>query len=169
MNFQDDMPSISIGNFEDHYVLVVDLTSRQDDTENCFSPELIGEPLRLELNFTLPLEHVTELMVLAERMTNLVLLESTSKMDNVALQQIIDRIPLFKYRYLSSFPLLVMLPRHLSYVRTFPNDTFVMIKTQLSNIRDGHWILIANTRYKLFFADSLGRKKYSSLKQHYKQ
>ena len=47
-----------------------DLTLMQDATENCHYPELVGEPLRLELNFTLPLEHVTELIVLGERMSS---------------------------------------------------------------------------------------------------
>ena len=70
MNFQDDIPSIPIDNFKDHYVLVFDLTSLQDATENCHYPELVGEPLRLELNFTFPLEHVTELIVLGERMSS---------------------------------------------------------------------------------------------------
>ena len=51
MNFQDDISSITIGNFQDHYVLVFDLTSMQDATEHCHYPELVGEPLRLELNF----------------------------------------------------------------------------------------------------------------------
>ena len=32
-----------------------------------------------------------------------------------------------------------------------------------------HWIMIANSRRNLFFADSLGRKKYSSIKQLYEQ
>ena len=57
-------------NFKDHYVLVFDLTSMQDATENCHYPELVGEPLRLELNFTFPLEHLTELIVLGERMSS---------------------------------------------------------------------------------------------------
>ena len=70
MNFQDDIPSIPIDNFKDHYVLVFDLTSKQDATENFHYPELVGEPLRLELNFTFPLEHVTELIVLGERMSS---------------------------------------------------------------------------------------------------
>ena len=35
MNFQDDMPSIPIDNFRDHYVLGFDLTSMQNTTENC--------------------------------------------------------------------------------------------------------------------------------------
>ena len=70
MNFQDDIPSIPIDNFKDHYVLVFDLTSMQDATENCQYPELVGEPLRLELNFTFPLEQVTELIVLGEGMSS---------------------------------------------------------------------------------------------------
>ena len=91
MDFQDDIPSIPIDNFKDHYVLVFYLTSMQDDIENCHYPELVGEPLRLELNFTFPLEHVTELIVLTERvlrlqLTNFVSLEKRSKMDYISLQ-----------------------------------------------------------------------------------
>ena len=70
MNFQDDMLSIPIDDFKDHYVLVFDLSSMQDATENCHYPELVGEPLRLELNFTNLLESVTELIVLGERMSS---------------------------------------------------------------------------------------------------
>ena len=70
MNFQDDIPSIPIDNFKDHYLLVFDLTSMQDATENCHNPELVGEPMRLELNFTFPLEQVTELIVLGKRMSS---------------------------------------------------------------------------------------------------
>ena len=42
----------------------------QDDIENCQYPELVGESLRLELNFTFPQEHVTELIVMGERMSS---------------------------------------------------------------------------------------------------
>ena len=70
MNIQVNIPSIPIDDFEDHYVLVFDLTSKQDATENCHYPELVGEPLRLELNFSNPLENVTELIVLGERMSS---------------------------------------------------------------------------------------------------
>ena len=41
----------------------------QDVTENCHYQKLVGEPLRLELNFTFLLEHVTELIVLRERLS----------------------------------------------------------------------------------------------------
>ena len=70
MNFQDDIPSITIDNFKDHHVIVFDFTSMQDATENCLYTELVGEPLRLELNFTFPLEHVTNFIVLGKRMSS---------------------------------------------------------------------------------------------------
>ena len=82
-------------------------------------------------------------------------------MDNFALQQIINRIPLLKFRYLGSFPS--------DYVQTLDNDTFAIINTQPSNMQGEHWIMIANSREKLYSTDSLGRKKYSFLKQQYEQ
>ena len=80
LNFHDHIPLIPNDNFKDHYVIAFDLTSMQDATENCYYTELVREPLRLALNFTFPLEHVTELIVLGERMSSvavdkLVLLE----------------------------------------------------------------------------------------------
>ena len=82
-------------------------------------------------------------------------------MDNFAPQQIINRIPLLKFRYLGSFPS--------DYVPTLDNDTFAIINTQPSNMQGEQSIMIANSRQKLYFADSLGRKKYSFLKQQYEQ
>ena len=71
MIFQDDIPSNPIDNFKDYYVLVFDLTSMQDATENCPYPELVGEPLRLQLNLIFSLQHVTELIVLGERTSSI--------------------------------------------------------------------------------------------------
>ena len=70
MNFQDEIPSIPVDNFKDHYVLVFDLTSMQDATELCYHPELIGEPLRLELYLSSPPEKITEVFVLVEPMSS---------------------------------------------------------------------------------------------------
>ena len=95
------------------------------------------------------------------QLTSLVLLEKTSKMDKVSLQRIINRILLLKYRYRGSFPT--------DYVPTLDNDTLAIINTQPSNMQVEHWIMITNSRQKLFFADSLGRKKYSFLKQQYEE
>ena len=66
MNFQDGIPSIPIDDFKDHCCQLYDLASMQDATENCHYPELVGEPLRLELIFSQPLENVTDLNVLGE-------------------------------------------------------------------------------------------------------
>ena len=66
-NFQDDIPSIPIDDFNDHFVQVFDLTSMQNATENCHYLELVGEPLRLEFILTQPLENITEIIVLGER------------------------------------------------------------------------------------------------------
>ena len=86
------------------------------------------------------------------------------KMDNIALQQSVNGILLLKFRYLGSFPS--------DYVPNLDNDNFAVINTQPSKIQGEHWILIANFRHELYFADSLGCKVYSFLnnnKQHYKQ
>ena len=83
-------------------------------------------------------------------------------MDIFALQQIINRIPLLKFRYLGSFPS--------DYVPSFDNDTFAVINTQPSNMQGEHWIIIAKFRHEFSFADSLGCKGYSFFNnQHYKQ
>ena len=44
--FQDDIPSIQIDNFKDHYALMFYLTSMQGANENCHYPEQVGEPPR---------------------------------------------------------------------------------------------------------------------------
>ena len=95
------------------------------------------------------------------QLTSLVLLEKTSEMDNLSLQQIFNRIPLLRYWYRGSF---------LSdYVPTLDNDTFAIIIRQPINMQGEHWIMIANCRQKLYFADSLDRKKYSYFKQQYEK
>ena len=84
MNFQDDIPSIPIDDFKHHYVLVFYLTSMQDATEICHYPELVGEQLRLEINFTQLLENVTNSLSWVNKcrrlqLTRLVLLERMCK------------------------------------------------------------------------------------------
>ena len=161
MNFQDDIPSILFVNFQDNYVLLYKLTSMQDATEHCRYPDLVGELLRLELNFNTTLEHVTEVIVLGERKSSVavdkfgVVGKNIQKtiMDNVALPQNINRIPLLKYRYIGSFPC--------DCVPTLPNDTFAIINTQASNMQGEHWIMIAKLRQQLYFFDSFGRKDYN--------
>ena len=65
--FQNDNPSIPIENFKNRYLLVFASNSMQDATENCHYPKPVEELQRLELDFTFPIEHVTELIVMGER------------------------------------------------------------------------------------------------------
>ena len=58
------------------------------------------------------------------------------KMDNFALQQIFNRIPLLKFWYFGSFPS--------DYVPFLDNDTFAIINKQPSNMQGEHWIMIAS-------------------------
>ena len=166
MNFQDDILSVPFGNFKDHYVLVFDLTSMQDATENCHYPELVGEPLRVELNFTFPLEHVTELIVLGERKFSVAIdkfgvARKKCELEHFFLLQTVNRIPLLKYRYRGSFPS--------DFVPNLDNDTFAIVITQPSYMQGEHWIMITNSCQILCFSDSLGREKYIFLKQQYEQ
>ena len=69
MNFQDDNTSIPIDNFKNYFVMVFDLTSMQDATENSHYPELVDGRLWLELNFAFLPEYFTELIVLGEPMS----------------------------------------------------------------------------------------------------
>ena len=70
MNVKDDVPSIPIENFTNQFLLVFDLSTMPDATEKCHHFELLGEPLRLEPNFIYPLKHITELILLGERMSS---------------------------------------------------------------------------------------------------
>ena len=113
MSFQDDIPSIPIDKINDHYVLLFGLTSMQDATDNCYYSELVGKPLRLELNFTFRLRHVTELILLGEQMPSVVVnkfgfVREKSKMNNRSRLEIINRIPFFKNLHRDSFPTLDM-------------------------------------------------------------
>ena len=87
--------------------------------------------------------------------------KKTSKLDNKFLRQIFNRIPELKYMYRGSFPS--------DYVPTLDNDTFAINITQPSNVQDEHWIMVANSRQILYFADCLGPKKYVLLKQQFEQ
>ena len=80
-----------------------------------------------------------------------------SKRDNSSLQQIFNRDPLLSYQYRGSFPS--------DYVPTLDKGSFAIINTQPSKMQGEHWIMIASLRQILCFAESLGRKKYSCLRQ----
>ena len=70
VNFEQVISTKRNDNFKDPYALVFDSNSIQDSNEICHYPEVVGEPLRLELNNTSPLEHGAELIVWDERMSS---------------------------------------------------------------------------------------------------
>ena len=71
MQFNEGFPALPMEDFQNHYILVFDLTSLQDASEHLHYPELSGESLRLEMFFQFPLEQVTEVITLGERLSNI--------------------------------------------------------------------------------------------------
>ena len=69
LNFNEAIPALPNHQFQNHYILVFDLTSLQDAGENVHYPELTGESIRLEMFFDRSLRNVTEIIVLGERMS----------------------------------------------------------------------------------------------------
>ena len=59
--------------FQNHYILVFDLTSLQDAAEQLYYPELIGESLRLEMFFQFSLGASREVIVSEERISNIII------------------------------------------------------------------------------------------------
>ena len=70
MLFNEDFPALPLENFQNHYILVFDLTSLQDAAEQLHYRDLSGESLRLEMFFQFPLVQVAEMIVLGERLSN---------------------------------------------------------------------------------------------------
>ena len=71
MQLNEDFPTLPMEDFQNHFILVFDLTSLQDAAEQLHYPELSGVSLRLERFFQFPLEQVTEVIVLGERLSNI--------------------------------------------------------------------------------------------------
>ena len=71
MQFNEDFPGLPMEDFQNHYILVFDLTSLQDAAEQLHYPEISGESLRVEMFYQFSLEQVTEVIVLGERLSNI--------------------------------------------------------------------------------------------------
>ena len=71
MQFNEDFPALPMEDFQNLYILVLDLTSLQDAAEQLLYPELSGESLRLEMFFQFPLEQLTEVIILGEILSNI--------------------------------------------------------------------------------------------------
>ena len=76
MQFNENFPALPMEDFQNIYVIVFDLTSLQDAAEQLDYPEISGESLRLEKFFQFPLEQVTDVILLGERLSNILLTNS---------------------------------------------------------------------------------------------
>lgn len=71
MKFNDETPCIPFEDFQDHFILVFDLTSLQDAGDQIYYPETIGSSLRLELYFNHAPSKPVEVILLGERLSTI--------------------------------------------------------------------------------------------------
>ena len=69
LHFDQDGPLIKLDNYENHYYLVFDLTSTLKCNQEIYYPEIVGAPIRVELEFSANTSTPLELFVLGERFT----------------------------------------------------------------------------------------------------
>ena len=163
MYFRVDIPSFEFDNVKNKSVLVFDLTSMLDATEYLNCQELVGERLRLELNFTFHLKHVTDFFLyflyrgndcLWLQLTNLVWLGRTSNMDNSFFQHTQVSVHWFISLWLCSN----LWQRPFGY---YQNAT--------QQYAGEPSIKIANFWHEMYLAGVVRCNKYRFLRQQYKQ
>ncbi len=69
LNFDQDGPGIPLIDFDNHYILVFDLTSTQQADTEIYYPEVIGSGIRIELYFSKAVAAPIELIVLGEKLS----------------------------------------------------------------------------------------------------
>ena len=82
MQFNEDYPSLPMEDFQNHYILVFDVTSLQDAAEQLHYPELSGESLRLEMFSQFLLDQVTQVIVLGKDYQTFKLTNSEQSLKN---------------------------------------------------------------------------------------
>lgn len=73
MTFNDDPPDMPLNDFENHFIQVYDITSLHDAGESLYYPELIGGSIRVELIFNESLADPTEVIILGERLSTILI------------------------------------------------------------------------------------------------
>ena len=131
-----------------------DIMSVEDASEHCLYPELDVESLRLRLSFIFAPNHVTEVIVLGERIFSVAVhkfdwLGTPVKRDNVALRQTIDHPP-------SQVSVHCFFP--CDPAPNLLNETFAIINQQPTNMQSELWIIVAEFRHELVCAGYLGRR-----------
>ena len=70
LHFNGDFPALPMEEFQNHYILVFDLTSLRDAAEQLHNPALCGEGLRIEMFSNFRVFPVPEVIVLGEKLIN---------------------------------------------------------------------------------------------------
>ena len=78
LNLTSDGNGITLEDFPNHYMLVFDLTSAREANSEVYLPDLAGEPLRVEMNFSLALTDAFEIFLMSEKISA-VLVDSEGK------------------------------------------------------------------------------------------
>ena len=113
MNINEEIPALPNNLFQNHYVLVFDLTSLQDAGENIHYPEISGESIRLEKFFDGPLRSVTERIVLGERMSADKIDQYGTVAKNVEDYCVNENFLIFSFNFFMGFTLLLSALEHL--------------------------------------------------------
>lgn len=71
MKLNEETPTLPFTDYDNHFIMVFDLTSLQDAGDQIYYPEVIGGSLRLELYFDKALEKATEIIVEGERLSTI--------------------------------------------------------------------------------------------------
>ena len=71
LNFDQDGPGISLVDYNNHYILVFDLTSTQQADTEVYYPEVVGGGIRIELYFATALTDPVELIILGEKLSTI--------------------------------------------------------------------------------------------------
>lgn len=73
LNFSSDGPNIPLSDYENHFIMVFDLTSTQEASTEIYYPELVGSNIRIELYFDKATEESVEVLFLGEKLTTILI------------------------------------------------------------------------------------------------
>jgi hypothetical protein len=71
LNIEQDGPGILLADYDNHYILVFDLTSTQQADTEVYYPEVVGAGIRIELFFGTALTAPVELIILGEKQSTI--------------------------------------------------------------------------------------------------
>ena len=155
LNLQADIPPTLNESFKDQCLLLSDLTSMQDATENLIFPDLIGEPRRLQLNSICLLKLTTELIILSERLP-WVAIEQCGVFGNVFYSW---------WRWSPSntqwYPSVQVSVQRISPINIYSNSSLWLFCHYIYGTQRYaglHWLFRLNACQCLFFANTLGRE-----------